>query len=419
MLEKTFKIYTLGCKVNHYDSGVLKSALKSAGFDLRPENAGLVIINTCAVTLSAIHKNKRMLNKARQENPSAKIIILGCWVQADKEMAEKSGADAIFSSKDGQELVSFLHSQFFGNAPVLSKAPGMNPADRARYFIKIQDGCEQYCSYCLVPFARGKYQSRNEEEILTEIKLALDFGYQEIVLSGVHLGMYGKEENSRAEAGLNELIKKILKIHNLGRIRLSSIEVNEVDAELIDLIRGNRKICPHLHIPLQSGTNKILRLMNRPYDTAFFWNKIRALRKAVPDIALSTDVIVGFPGESRIDFEETVNFIKKCRFSRLHVFSFSAHRRTKAFLFSGQIGTTEIAKRSKILRQLGLELEKKHEKLYEGRELTVLIEKQSDGAYSGKCEYYFNVDFIENNVLNWLGAAADKQSIRRLVRVKK
>lgn len=418
MSEKTFKIYTLGCKVNRYDAGVLKTELTAAGFKPLPKDADLAFVNSCAVTASAIHKNQRMLNKARQENPRAKIILLGCWPQIDKEQASKAGAYLVWGTSRQKELVKRINKLFFNVKQKNFFVPAVKAIERARYFIKIQDGCEQFCSYCVIPFARGRYQSRSREELCSEIQAAIKFGYQEIVLSGVHLGMYGREKNSIAKTGLCGLLRQILKIKGLGRIRLSSIEATEITAELIELMKNSKKICKHLHIPLQSGTDKILKLMNRPYNCEYFLNKLEKLRQAMPDIALTTDVIVGFPGETEQDFLQTVDFIKKCGFSRLHVFSFSAHKKTKAYTMPGHLGKAVIDKRSKEFRNIGKIMADEHLKKYRNKRLAVVVEAQSQGRYIGKSEYYFNISFAKKNIVDWQGNDCDALLIRKIVIIK-
>lgn len=416
-MPNTFKIYTLGCKVNRYDSGTVKAELIAAGFKPVMNSADLILVNTCSVTVSAIHKNKRMINKARQENPFAKLVVLGCWPKIEKAKTDELGADIVWGTGKSKELVKRIKDNFFKNIYKEEAEPGLSSIDRARYFLKIQDGCEQFCSYCVIPFARGKYQSRDSQELIRETKKAIKTGYEEIVLSGVHLGMYGKEKDGTGKYDLCGLLKNILKIKGLGRIRLSSIEVNEVSGDLIELLEKNRKICRHLHIPLQNGTDKILKVMNRPYDTAFFKAKIDKLRTILPDIAITTDIIVGFPGESRKDYEETKNFIKECKFSRLHVFSFSAHQKTKAFSLPGHNEKPEIERRSKGLREISTVLEKEHLKKYRNKRLILLVEKQFNDEYMGKSEYYFNLNFKRKDVINWHGHKSDNLLVKKLVEV--
>ncbi len=263
-----FKIYTLGCKVNQYDSGKLSAYLQNNGMQLTKNNADVVIINTCTVTKIAIAKNKRMVNKARQENPRAKIIVMGCWPATDKIDQTELKVDVIVNGRNNASVLKEI-KKLFGNDQIklIDRKNYLAANDKARYFITIQDGCEQFCSYCIIPFARGPIKSRPANEVVTEIKNAIAVGYHELVLSGIHLGQYGKD---LPDINLVKLLKQLLKLKGLGRIRLSSIEINEVSDDLIKLMSADNKVCPHLHIPLQAGCDKILQLMNRPYDLKIF-----------------------------------------------------------------------------------------------------------------------------------------------------
>ena len=399
----TYKIYTLGCKVNQYDSADLKMRLNQIGFKECESSANLVIVNTCAVTKTAIQKNSRMFNLAKKENPKAKTIVIGCWPKIDDKIQIKNQADLIWGVGNYKELIKHI-KRFFPELKEKNKLlNNIVSTDKSRYFLKIQDGCEQFCSYCIIPFTRGKLKSRQCQEIVTEAKSAAENGFQEIILSGIHLGLYGREKDFKEKINLVELIKKLLKIDNLEKIRLSSIEVTEVTDELIKLMSENKKICKHLHIPLQNGSDKILKLMNRPYKRDYFQKKVIKLRQSMPDIALSTDIIVGFSGETEKDFQDTYNFIKKVKFSRLHVFPFSAHKKTKAFNFPNHLSAEVVKERSKKLRELGKELEKKYKQKFIGRDLAVIVEFQNSEHYIGKTEYYFDIKFKDVDVVDFCG----------------
>lgn len=412
----TFKIYTLGCKVNYYDSNALKKALIVSGMKLADKNADIAIINTCSVTKIAQKKDRQMVVKAKNENPNAKIIMMGCYVKTYKEEMKKiKGVDKFWPVGKINELVTEIKNEYFKdlNRNFHSSENQVFSSERSRYFIKIQDGCEQFCTYCIIPYARGPLQSRDKDEIISEIKNAIASGYKEIVLSGIHLGLYGKESkhtplirgargvkkvseisnplNPPCQGDLFSLLHDILKIKNLGRIRLSSIEVTEVTDELIALMKNEKRICKHLHIPLQSGCDKILKRMNRPYDTKYFENKIRKIRKIIPNIAITTDVIVGFPGETDKDFKETENFIKKINFSELHVFSFSAHEKTAAAKMDGMVDPKIIKARSEKLRKLSLGLEKKYQRKFKNKIMEVVIKGGGDRRIVGKTEYFFDI----------------------------
>jgi threonylcarbamoyladenosine tRNA methylthiotransferase MtaB len=398
---KSFNIYTLGCKVNQYDSLLLGKKLISLGMKKVYKNADLAIVNTCAVTKAAISKDKRILIKARKENLKAKIAVIGCWPQVYKNEALAIGADFVCGKKGVDKLLKKI-SQLPLKQPVFSSCQNnktINNKEKSRYFIKVQDGCEQYCSYCIIPYARGRLKSRGVKEIIKEVENAVRQGRLEIVVSGIHLGLYGKDFKNK-RINLAGLLRELIKIKNLGRIRLSSIEVTEISAELIELFKTN-KICPHFHIPLQSGSNRILKKMNRPYDRNFFKSIIRKLKKAAPDIALTTDIIVGFPGETDCDFKETKKFIKEINFSKLHIFPFSAHEKTPAAKMDKKVKKDLIFKRAKILRDLSIKLERHYKNKFKNRKLEVAVAaKVAAGLWKGRTEYSFDAEFKENQIVS-------------------
>lgn len=381
-----FLIRTLGCKVNQYDSADLSRRLEQVGFVFVNDKPDLVILNTCAVTLSAISKDRQALLNLKSHNPQAYLVVMGCW---PKTYQPDLKADLIWGVGDLSNLVDEIKTLVkFSGAPHLES--GLVLADRSRYFLKVGDGCNQFCSYCVIPFARGRVKSRSEIELVKEVRLAIKAGYQEIVLSGIHLGLYGQDLSGRSD--LISLLKKLIKLPGLGRLRLSSIEINEVDERLIRLIKSTPKICRHLHISLQSGSDKILKAMKRPYTTAYFRRKIERLRKLIPDIAVSTDIIVGFPGESDRDFLETCRFAREMTFSKIHVFSFSAHPQTAAFKLKNRLSGDRVKARSQQLRILSGRLEKKYResilKKYQGKKMAVVIDQKN----RGKTEFYFDLE---------------------------
>ena len=412
---QTYKIYSLGCKVNQYDGDKLGGLLKSAGFILVKNGADIAIVNSCAVTAGAIAKNKWMINKARAENPDAKIILTGCWPRVYAKDAKKIGVDLVFTDKDFSVLVKKLNYELgFKNKEKISnfQSQTSNIPNRSRYFLKIQDGCEQFCSYCIIPFARGKLRSRKITEVVAEAEAAAASGYREIILSGIHLGLFGVNNADKKveERGANllKVLRALVKIKNLERIRLSSIEITEVHDELIKFMAGEKKMCRYLHVPLQSGCDKILRLMKRPYNLKYFAAKIKKIRQKMPDMAISTDVIVGFPGETADDFAKTEKFIKQIKFSRLHVFSFSPHARTAAAKLPGRVEAGEIKKRSESLRKISEVLEESFAEKFRGKILTVVVEHNRSSRtgilkgrkLKGKTEYYFDVFFDKKDIIS-------------------
>ena len=405
-----FKIYSLGCKVNQYDSAVLSNLLKLRGFlEIKKDddfNLNLIIVNSCSVTHSAINKDRRLINLLRRKYLQAKIVLIGCWPKIYNITGLE--VDLISGHKDQIKNLRAIEKIFFKKSLSNIKKDCLKNNlniinDRSRYFIKIQDGCQQFCSYCVIPLARGPLKSRSMREVIEEITLATKNGFKEIVLSGIHLGLYGCDLGAK-DKNLYSLLKKVLSIKNIGRIRLSSIEITEVSDDIINLIASNSKMCRHLHIPLQSGSDKILKLMNRPYNTKYYYERINKLRKKIPDIAISTDIIVGFPGETNSDFQNTYNFSKKIAFSKIHVFSFSAHEKAPAFHFPNKVDIVDIKKRSLSLRDLSKKMENDYRKkiLKNHKSLQLLIENIVKGKIRAKSEFYFDLniafsDFLKHN----------------------
>lgn len=400
----SFKIYSLGCKVNQYDGAVLRRKLEERGFKLAGDKVkpDIVVINTCTVTQKAIAKDRQLIAKLKRDFPQSLLVIMGCWPETDQKVARVFGADRVIIWGVGRlEKLLAKIMDFF--SPVLALKKSKMPffesglvasSERSRYFIKVGDGCNQFCSYCLIPFARGRLSSRPSSELVKEICKASAKGYREIILSGIHLGRYGEDKKGK-ELGLVGLLKRIVKIKNLGRVRLSSIEITEVSPALIKLMKTETKICQHLHISLQSGSDKILKAMRRPYTIAYFQKQVAALRKVLPEIAISTDIIVGFPGESDDDFEATYNFATKIKFSKIHVFSFSAHEKTRAYQLPNKLGPAAIKERSRRLRQLSEKLEREYQnrilKLYSRGGLSLVKEKGGGKKERVKTEFGFDL----------------------------
>lgn len=392
MSQFYFLSFALGCKVNQYDTALLGKELSQRGAIWSKDNPDLVIINTCAVTKKAITKDRQTFHKLKKRYPQAQFLIMGCWPQTHNDVSEESGV-IFWGVGDNEGLIKKLSTILpeLGEIPV-SESGLLVPSDKSRYFLKVGDGCNQFCTYCLIPYARGRIISRPETDLIKEAEEAIAAGYGEIVLSGIHLGRYG--EDLGKEYSLTNLLKKFLSLPGLGRLRLSSIEINEVNDELIDLMINNRHICQHLHISLQSGNDKILKAMNRPYNTEYFRSRVARLRKALPMIAISTDIIVGFPGESEDDFQETYNFAKEMQFSKIHVFPFSAHEKTAAYKLADRLDAATKKERGLRLRSLSSVLESGYEdkvlKELSGQTIKVAPEKIR-GVWYGKTEYHFDV----------------------------
>ncbi|MBT3356106.1 tRNA (N(6)-L-threonylcarbamoyladenosine(37)-C(2))-methylthiotransferase MtaB [bacterium] len=396
---KKFIIKTLGCKVNQYDSLTLRKKLTEINFEYSQKSSNkidLAIVNSCAVTKTSIKKGRKMLVLVKKENPNAKIVLLGCWAKIYPEEMEKIEKDVLWGVGDPKGLVKKIKKLFAVETKKLSgndKKQEIHPpgqGERSRYFLKIQDGCEQFCSYCIIPYSRGTLSSRSKEEVLAEIKVATLGGYDEIVLCGIHLGLYGKEKNSTT-CDLKTLLEEAIQIKNVKRVRLSSIEVNDVDDRLLELMAGNEKICQHLHLPLQAGADKILAAMNRPYTKECFKERAQKARKLMPDLALTTDVIVGFPGETEENFKETMLFCQEMKFSRIHVFPFSAHEKTPAAKMKNQIKSEVKNKRARKLRKMSEQMSEEYKNNFKGRDLLATTERILENEIQGKSEFYFNI----------------------------
>lgn len=401
-----FQIHSLGCKINQYDGAVIKRELENYGFIISSTSPDVVIINTCTVTKTAITKDRKMINRYRKLFPNSKVVVMGCWPQIDQGVIDEfEDSVIVWGVGKPKALIKKIVSLFPIGHSLSNKVLEsgiLAPLDRSRYFIKVGDGCDQFCSYCIIPFARGRLRGRSNKEIIKEIKEAIRRGYREIVLSGIHLGKY-KYRNTN----LITIIKKIIAINNLARIRLSSIEINEVTPELIKLIASSDKICSHLHISLQSGTDKILKAMNRPYGVKYFKEKVAKIRREIPNIAITTDIIVGFPGETKSEFIDTYKFAKEMEFSKIHVFSFSAHEKTLAYQLTDKVSKQEIKERSKELRRLSDILEEKYRKkilkIYKNKPLSLVVENSKDNKFRCKTEFYFdlylNKKDLQKNIL--------------------
>ncbi len=392
MSQLYFLSFALGCKVNQYDTALLAKELLNRGFKLSKTNPDLVIINTCAVTKKAITKDRQVFHKLKNRYPQAQFLIMGCWPQTDQDIEEEAGV-IFWGVGDNPGLIKKLVEVFPQLAPVpVSESGLLVPSDKSRYFLKVGDGCNQFCTYCLIPYARGRITSRPQADLVAEVKEAIVAGYGEIVLSGIHLGRYG--EDLGGHISLVSLLQSLLALPGLGRLRLSSIEINEVDDALIALMKNNSQICQHLHISLQSGSDKILKAMNRPYNTAYFRERVLRLREAMPLVAISTDIIVGFPGETAADFETTYKFAAELQFSKIHVFPFSAHEKTAAYKLTGRVNPVEKKERAVRLRSLSSQLESQYQentlKNLAGQLIKVVPEKIRTVWY-GKTEYHFDV----------------------------
>ena len=405
-----FQIYTLGCKVNTYESNVMRDALLNKGYfevGLK-EKADITIINTCTVTNTADSKSMKVIRQAIRRNENAIIVVCGCLVQNKKEEVSKiDGVDIVIGNINKSKIVDYIEKYIeekkqevdVRNIMDTNFEPMMlNNFNKTRAFVKIQDGCNNFCSYCIIPYTRGNVRSKDKQSVLKEIQLLVDEGHKEVVLTGIHTGNYGAEF---ADYKFADLLKDIVKIDKLERLRISSIEITEINDDVMEVIKENNILVDHMHIPLQSGSDTVLKRMNRKYDKEYFINKIKKLRKIRPNISITTDVIVGFPGETKEEFEETIETIKKIEFTKLHVFPYSKREGTKAAIMDGQVDENIKKKRVKILLQLSKELEYNYMEKFIGKKVIFIPEMAKEEYIIGHTGNFLNVKYRGNkNDLN-------------------
>ena len=377
-------ICSLGCKVNIYESELVTNILKNNNYTVVDfeDKADIYIINTCSVTNESDKKSRKMINRAKKNNPAAIIIVMGCYSQVN---AEDIDVDIVLGNKDKSKIVEIIEEYIktkqkkkiiYDLTKVdFEKMEITNFDSHTRAFVKIQDGCNAFCSYCIIPYVRGRVRSKDPEDVIKEVTTLVEKGYKEIVLTGIHTGRYGTDINTNLE----ELLNKLVNIPNIYRIRLSSIEINEITPGIKDLLKENKVMAKHLHIPLQSGSNKILKLMNRRYNKEEFLSMVDNLRD-IPDISLTTDLIVGFPNEDEEEFNETIDTLKKIGFTKIHTFPYSKRKGTPAAIMDNQVSPEE--KKKRVHRILDLSNKYEHNfyeskigKIYDG-----VVEIHSNGT---------------------------------------
>ena len=380
-----FKIITLGCKVNSYESEYMLEKLKDSGYLYDEEKPDIIIINTCSVTNTADAKSMKLVRRAKREYKEAILVVVGCSSQNNQGKYKEMGIDILLGNKNKSEIVSILEEYLQTRNPIVyftneRKLPFEDMRlDRftthTRAFVKIQDGCDNFCSYCIIPFTRGSIRSKDFYDVIEEVQRLVLNGHKEIVLTGIHTGSYFSNGHD-----LSDLITELSKIDGLFRIRISSIEITELNDRFLDLLKTNTKIVSHLHIPLQSGSDAVLKRMNRKYDTAYFKDKINKIRKIRPDISITTDCIVGHPYESNECFLEYLDFCRKLEFSKLHVFPYSLRSGTAA---AAMPQIDEKVKKERVHQLLSLSnlLEDQYCNQFLGEELEVLTEEY-DGDYT-------------------------------------
>jgi threonylcarbamoyladenosine tRNA methylthiotransferase MtaB len=398
---KKFTVYNLGCKVNAYELSAISSLLIKEGFIEDSNNPDVVIINTCSVTATADQKSRQHIRKMQKLFPHAVIAVMGCYAQGNhKFISEEIKPTILLGTSHRKEVVDFIKKALSdgGSYKVIDENTRQftyeelgitSYSENVRAYLKIQDGCNNFCTYCIVPYRRGKMRSREKENVIKEAKYLVEQGYQEIVLSGIHVGGYGQDLK---DCSFSNLVAALSQIEGLKSLRISSIEESEIDDQLINLIKEKDNLAKHLHIPLQSGSNHVLKLMNRKYTREQFIEKIKYIKKLIPDVMISGDVIVGFPQESEEDFSDTYNLCKDC-FDMLHVFPYSMRPGTVAAKMEGQISPEVKKQRSKILLDLSNELYQNFAQRFIDQEVTVLVEKydKENGLNIGHTSNFISV----------------------------
>ena len=402
---KKVAFYTLGCKLNFSETSTISRQLLDLGFIKSEFNDGadLFVINTCSVTENANKECRRIIRKAKKTSPNSTVIITGCYAQLKPEsISSIEGVDMVVGANEKFNIPKLLKNFSYKSTEIhgcsinnLDYFSSFSLQDRTRSFLKIQDGCDYPCTYCTIPLARGKSRSDNISNIVKNAKKIADNGIKEIVLTGVNIGDF-KENNKR----FIDLIKELDKVDGIERYRISSIEPNLITDEIIDFVKNSKKFMPHFHIPLQSGSDNILRLMKRRYNTKLYHDKIKKIKDEIPNVCIGADVIVGFPNEDEIEFNKTLNFIKDLNISYLHVFSYSERENTKAILLDNKVPKNKISERSKMLRILSSKLQRKFYLKYEHTEQDVLFEKDNkDGYMNGFTKNYIKVKVPYNEDL--------------------
>jgi threonylcarbamoyladenosine tRNA methylthiotransferase MtaB len=418
-MKKTAALLSLGCKVNSYETDVMRELFETAGYDIVDfkDMADVYVINTCTVTNIADRKSRQMLHKAKKRNPNAVIAAVGCYVQVSgKALLSDSAVDIAVGNNKKSEIVTLVErfkknkdrEEYITDINKDSRYEDLNlnsTMEKTRAFIKIQDGCNRFCTYCIIPYVRGRVRSREEEDILAEITKLVGKGYKEFVLTGIHISSYGTDKITKQQVfmecmPLSKLLIKISQIRGVERIRLGSLEPRIITEDFVKIIAGIKQFCPHFHLSLQSGSNTVLARMNRKYTTEEFYDGVLLIRKYFIHPAFTTDVIVGFPGETDEEFEETKDFVQKVGFSHIHVFKYSMRTGTKAALMTGQIPDETKNMRSNELITLAAAMGKKYKAWFMDKTEKILVEEKIrlDGKnyQIGHNERYEKMAFCSN-----------------------
>lgn len=395
--------FALGCKVNQYESEAIAELFAEKGYEIVgiDEEADVYVINTCTVTNFGDKKSRQLIRKVKRQNENAIVAVVGCYAQtAPQELMKVEGVNLVIGTKDRAKIVEMVehydisrgvenHVTDIMKERVFEPLSIQKLANRTRAYLKIQDGCSQYCSYCIIPYARGPIRSREPQEVLAEVRRLADNGFKEVVLTGIHVASYGKD---RRDTSLLEILRQVHEVEGIERIRFSSIEPNVVTEEFAQAIAELPKVCDHFHLSLQSGCDKTLKEMNRKYDTEKYRQAAAILRKYLPHVALTTDIIVGFPGETEEDFQASYDFAKEIDFAKIHVFPYSPKRGTPAAARKDQLPNAVKSERSHKLIALSDRMAADFLREYVGQDVAVLYERMvEDGIYEGHTTNYVKV----------------------------
>lgn len=404
-MTNSFNIITLGCKVNQYESEAVEELFLQKGYEKANENADIYVINTCTVTNMSDRKSRQMISRARRDNPEAVVAVMGCYSQVKpEEVAAIEGVDIVLGSRNKENVVE-LCEDVLQNKGAIDKiiAPSetksfeelqiSNQTEMTRAYLKIQDGCNMYCSYCLIPYARGNIVSRDIPSIVEETKRLAKNNFKEIVLTGIHVSSYGKDFDDGSS--LIDVIEAVAKVDGIERIRLSSMEPRHISIEFLERMKATGKACDHFHLSLQSGSDDVLKAMNRKYDRALYKEKVEEIRQVFPNAGITTDIIVGFPGETEENHKQTMDFVNDVKFSKTHLFKFSPREGTRAAKMGNQINGNIKKDRLHDLEKIE---ESNREEFLEkqiGKVLSVLVESKSDlEGYSGG----YSTNYLKVNV---------------------
>ena len=407
-MKKRVSFITLGCKVNQYETNAMMQKFQENGYEIVEidDVSDICVVNTCTVTNMSDRKSRQALRKVKDKNENAIIVATGCYAQSSKEELEKMPEiDVVLGNEEKRDIVKYVEKYFEQNQKLTAVQDisvqkefedmgQISYTEKIRAVIKVQDGCNQFCSYCIIPYARGRVRSRKIDSIIKEIEQIAQKGIKEVVITGIHVASYGKDfdnENTSKKIRLIDLLEAINKIDGIDRIRLSSLEPTIVDEEFATRLSKLDKICDHFHLSLQSGCDETLKRMNRKYTTQIYRDAVATLRKYYPEASFTTDVIVGFPGETDEEFAKTYEFLKEIDFYRLHVFKYSPRRGTVAEKMPNQIDGNKKEERSNKLIELSNSTENKHNQSYIGKTVKVLFEEFEDGFFKGHTTNYMMV----------------------------